>query len=271
MPATHAACLRALAAAADRAPGFRPATLLDVGAGTGAAAWAAVGVWPELGAATLIDRELAAIALGRRLAESAGSSALAAATWQTADVRRATLPASDLVVAGYVLGEVGDDAARGALVSRLWAATQGLLVLVEPGSRAGFGRIRAARAALIEAGGHVVAPCPGDEACPLRDPAWCHFLARLDRSPLQRTAKGASRSWEDEPFSYVAIGRVPAQPAPRVVLGRPRQRPGVVELRICVDGRIDERTLSRRDGAAYRAARDLRWGDPVLPSALDPG
>ena len=140
-----------------------------------------------------------------------------------------------------------------------------MLVIVEPGSRAGFRRILAARARLIDAGGQLVAPCPGPAACPVADSAttWCHFLARLDRSPLHRRAKGGTRSWEDEPFSYVAMSREAAEPQPRVVLGRPRRYPGRVELRICVDGRIATRTVSRREGEQWRAARDLEWGDVV--------
>ncbi|MEO5940703.1 MAG: small ribosomal subunit Rsm22 family protein, partial [Candidatus Limnocylindrales bacterium] len=111
--------------------------------------------------------------------------------------------------------------------------------------------------------------------CPIAGPAWCHFLARLDRSPLQRAAKTAARSWEDEPFSYVALSREPAAavagPSARVVLGRPRQRPGMIQLRICVDGRIETRTLSRRDGLAWRTARDLAWGDAVPPEVRGAG
>ena len=270
MPATHAACARAMAAAADRLPGFHPERLLDVGAGTGAASWAATSVWPSLDELMLIDREPTAVALGRRIA-AAAPSGLAGATWSVAEINGQPWRA-DLVVAAYVLGEIAaTDTA--ATVERLWASTDGVLILVEPGSRAGFERIRSARAALIAAGGHVAAPCPGDEACPIVDPAWCHFLARLDRSPLQRGAKAADRSWEDEPFSYVAVARpaVAAEPAPRVVLGRPRQRPGVVELRVCVDGRIEQRTLSRRDGPAWKAARDLSWGDPVPAEVLSRG
>ena len=271
MPATHAACTRAMAAAADRLPGFDPLRVLDVGAGTGAASWAAISVWPSLAQLTLVDREPAAVALGRRIAAS-GPGSLAGATWSVADINRELPERADLVVAAYVLGELAT-ADTAATVERLWASTDGVLILVEPGSRAGFERIRTARAALIAAGGHVAAPCPGDEACPIEDPAWCHFLARLDRSPLQRGAKAADRSWEDEPFSYVAVARaaVVAEPAARVVLGRPRQRPGVVELRVCRDGRREERTLSRRDGSAWRAARDLAWGDPVPASVLAVG
>jgi ribosomal protein RSM22 (predicted rRNA methylase) len=271
MPATYAACARGMAAAADRLPGFHPKRVLDVGAGTGAASWAATAVWPSLAELTLVDREPAAIAVGRPIA-AAGPGNLAGATWLVADINRELPERADLVVAAYVLGELAAMDAAGA-VGRLWASTDGVLILVEPGSRAGFERIRTARAALIAAGGHVAAPCPGDEACPIVDPAWCHFLARLDRSPLQRGAKAADLSWEDEPFSYVAVARpaVPAERAPRVVLGRPRQRPGVVELRVCLDGRIEQRTLSRRDGPAWKVARDLAWGDPVPGEVLAAG
>jgi ribosomal protein RSM22 (predicted rRNA methylase) len=269
MPATHAACARAMVAAADRLPGFAPTSLLDVGAGTGAATWVATAVWPSLAELTLVDREPAAVALGKRIAAAAPGS-LAGATWSVVDINRELPTRAELVVAGYVLGELAA-AQAAAAIERLWASTGAVLILVEPGSRAGFERIRTARAALIAAGGHVAAPCPGDEACPITDPLWCHFLARLDRSPLQRAAKAADRSWEDEPFSYVAVSRAVAAPEPRVVLGRPRQRPGVVELRVCVDGRIEQQTLSRRDGPAWKAARDLAWGDPVPADVLAVG
>jgi ribosomal protein RSM22 (predicted rRNA methylase) len=265
MPATFAATARAMTEAAGRLPGFEPGTLLDVGAGTGASTWAASAVWPSLRTWTLVEREQAAIDLGRALLDDP------AATWRRHDATSADLPPSDLVVAGYLLGELAA-ADRVRIVDRLWSATRGALVLVEPGSRAGFRRILAARSRAIAAGGQVVAPCPGNEPCPLSGSrtAWCHFLARLDRSPIQRRAKDATRSWEDEPFSYVVIARpeLIADPRPRVVLGRPRHRPGVVELRVCDDGRMAPVVLSRRDGDRYREARKLAWGDAV-PSSLD--
>ena len=268
MPATFAAVGRALAETADRMPNFRPASLLDVGAGTGAATWAASAIWPTMSDLRLVDRERAMVDLGRRLA--AGQPApLATADWVIGGLEEGALPTADLVTATYLLGELTSGQLASDLIARLWAATRGLLVIVEPGSRAGFERIRAARAGLIAAGGHLVAPCPGDEPCPIVGVAWCHFLARLDRSPLQRTVKGAARSWEDEPFSYVAVGRTAGAATPRIVLGRPRHRPGRIELRICVDGRIEQQVLSRRDGAAWRAARDLAWGDALPGEVAD--
>jgi ribosomal protein RSM22 (predicted rRNA methylase) len=259
MPATFSATARAMAAGAERLPGFAPRSLLDVGAGTGAATWAARAVWPSIDGLTLVEREAAAIDLGRRLLADEH------ATWQEADVATEPLPMADLVTGGYVLGELEPSGSQ-AVVERLWAASRGAIVLVEPGSRAGFERILEARSVLIRAGARIAAPCPGDEPCPVAaGPAWCHFLARLDRSPIQKRAKAATRSWEDEPYAYVVAARPPliADPRPRAVLGRPRHRPGLVEVRVCVDGRIETVVRSRRDGHAYRIARDLAWGDAV--------
>jgi len=259
-PATFAAASRAMAAAADRLPGFDPPSLLDLGAGTGAASWAATAVWPSIRSVALIEREPAALELGRRLADHRGWA------WRTGDATGLAVDPAAVVLGAYVLGELDADA-QGRLVERAWRATRGVLVLVEPGSRAGFGRILAARAALIAAGARIVAPCPGETDCPVAGSrtTWCHFLARLDRSSLHRAAKGATRSWEDEPFAYVVAAQpsVVTEPRPRVVLGRPRHRPGRVELRVCVDGRIETIVRSRRDGEAYRVARDLEWGDSM--------
>ena len=53
-----------------------------------------------------------------------------------------------------------------AVAADLWQRRGQALVLIEPGTPQGFARIRAARAALIEAGAHIAAPCTHDNACP---------------------------------------------------------------------------------------------------------
>jgi ribosomal protein RSM22 (predicted rRNA methylase) len=264
MPATFASSGLAMLEAARSLPGFAPRSLLDVGTGTGAAAWAARAVWPTIDDMVLIDREPRMIELGRQIAGSGDPRGpLASATWRTERLGAGPLDAADLVSAAYILGELADEEA-GAAVTALWAATRGVLVIVEPGSPAGFRRILAARSELIGAGAAIAAPCPGELPCPVGGSNWCHFLARVDRSPLHRRAKAATRSWEDEPYSYVVATRLAADPAPRAVLGRPRHGSGRVELRICAaDGQIHRPIVSRRDGAAYRAARDVAWGDRI--------
>src|SRR6202011_5124470 len=105
-----------------------------------------------------------------------GSARLREAKYQRGAARAALIATepADLVVASYMIGEI-DDAERRALADAMWAKTRGTLLIVEPGTPAGYGRIIAVRAQLIAAGAHVAAPCPHDRQCPLISPDWCHF------------------------------------------------------------------------------------------------
>src|ERR1700761_9324392 len=137
MPATFAVNVAVLDRLLEVWPDFAPATLLDVGAGTGAASWAAQAAWPDV-AVTMLDASAALRALAARLMPQAVIVA--------GDLTSAK-PAADLVVASYVLAELPE--ARAAEVAAdLWRGTQAALVLIEPGTPQGFARIRVARAAL---------------------------------------------------------------------------------------------------------------------------
>lgn len=259
MPATWGAVAAALDAAAEVVPEWEPRSLLDCGAGTGAAAWAATAVWPSLQALTLLERERAMAALGRELASQSRSAPLRAATWREHDLTvNDALQQADLVTLAYVLGEV--PAAAHAIIERLWAATTGLLVLIEPGTPRGFALIRAAREQLIGLGAQIVAPCPHAAACPMAGDDWCHFAERIPRLRSHRAAKGAALGYEDEKYSYVAVARFPAAPAAARVLRHPRVEPARISLELCASDGLRSVTIGKRD-PAWRAARKVRWGD----------
>ncbi len=76
LPATYAATIAVLGRLRDEQPDFMPARLLDAGSGTGAAAWAASAVWPDLAQITMLDRSQAFLALARALAADSGVAAL---------------------------------------------------------------------------------------------------------------------------------------------------------------------------------------------------
>ena len=259
MPATYAAVRAALA----RLPvGLAPKSHVDIGGGTGAAAWAAADAFPSIDDTTVVDQVAAALQLGQRLAANH-------ATVRTARWRRGTVddpvPEADLITVSYVLGELSD-VDQASLVARAGAAA-GTLVLVEPGTPAGYERILAARSALLAAGHRVLAPCPHDDACPLpRGRDWCHFSVRVARSSLHRWLKDGDLSFEDEKFSYVATTRIPGPPPPSArILRHPQQRKGLVSLRLCTRETATTTVISKRQGDHYRAARDARWGDPWPP------
>lgn len=266
LPATYAAIRASLAAAAELLPGFSPRTQLDLGAGPGSALWAAADCWPELAEAVLVEASPAARAIGETLSAAMPRTG---GRWIAGDVT-GDLPAlepADLVTLSYVLDEIAP-AAIEPLVDRLWALTAGLLVIVEPGTPAGWRRILAARRRLIGAGAHIAAPCPHAAGCPLAAPDWCHFSRRVARSRLHRRAKGGEVPWEDEKYIFVAASRRPAEAAAARVIAPPRGAKGMVTLKLCrSDGLAGEWTATRRDGEVFRAARRLDWGDALPPDA----
>lgn len=259
MPATHASALAALAETRLAIPDLAPRRVVDVGGGTGSVGWAATQVFPTLAALTVADRSRTALDAGRRLAAHAPHQALRSAEWVHDPGLRTRPGTEDLAVAAYVIGELPPDE-REALVDRL-AREAGTVVLIEPGTPAGFDRIRKARRILADGGMSIAAPCPHDRPCPVPPDDWCHFSARFDRSALLRRLKGAEQGHEDEKYSYVAGTRRAVEPATARVIRHPRYRKGLVGLDMCTvaDGLVDI-AVPRRD-EAYREARSVRWGD----------
>ena len=146
----------------------------------------------------------------------------------------------------------------------MWQKTRDTLLVVEPGTPAGYARIIALREHLIAAGAHVAAPCPHDGHCPLAAPDWCHFTQRLQRSRAHKQVKGAELPFEDEKF---CLCRADAR------AGRAAPLPGAGAA-CCRQGRGDRQTLHARTASKsqgspaatrriMRIARRWRWGDAV--------
>jgi ribosomal protein RSM22 (predicted rRNA methylase) len=263
MPATYAAVTAGLNALREVTPEFAPKSLLDVGAGPGTATWAAAEAFSSLQDFALLDANPALGALALDLGR--GSTRLRDLNYQRGDARAALAEAdtADLVVASYMIGEIGGEE-QTALAALMWAKTRDTLLIVEPGTPAGYGRIIALRAQLIAAGAHVAAPCPHDGACPLRPPDWCHFSQRLPRSRAHQQIKGAELPFEDEKFSYVALTRAPAARHPARVLAQPVVTKIEVTAKLCTADGLAMTKVSRRAKADFARARRWRWGDAVM-------
>ena len=259
-PATYAAAAEVFHQIRAARRDWAPTSVLDLGSGPGIASWAALETWPGIGTVTLVEVEPEMVRAGKALAGS-GLESLRTASWNVGDAGSATSPA-DLVVASYMVGEL-DPGALEAFVRTAWAKTSDTLVVVEPGTTAGYERILAARAAVIASGGSTLAPCPHDAPCPLPQGDWCHVATRLPRSRTHRSAKGAERGFEDEKFSYVALCRsLQPRPSERIIR-RPDLRPGHVVIDLCTSSGLEQRTVSRRQGDEYRRARKASWGDAL--------
>jgi len=248
MPATFAAAHAVLRELRERL-GARPiSSVLDIGAGAGAASLAARACFPAIEAITMVERDAAlAAAAGQWLPEAA---------LMLEDVTRVKpLPPHDLVIAAYSLGEIAEP-----MAARLWQAARVALVVVEPGTPRGYALILKARQELLEAGACMAAPCPAATPCPLAAPDWCHFAARVERSSIHRRIKDGELGYEDEKFSYLAVAREPVDlPASRIIR-RPRQHPGLIELETCTPAGLQSVRAPHHDRQLFRAARKAAWG-----------
>jgi len=246
MPATYAAAYAVLREVSARIGPI--GSVLDAGAGTGAASLAARAHFPDA-SITLVERDSAFAAAARQW--------LPGAALIPADITRIdALPPHDLVIAAYSLGEFG-----AAMAAPLWRAARVALVLIEPGTPRGFSLIRQVRADLLAAGARMAAPCPAETPCPLTGADWCHFAARVERSSLHRRVKGGELPYEDEKFSYVALARQPVDLPSARIIRHPVHHPGLIEIQTCTPAGLRFERISKRDRERFRAARKAAWGD----------
>ncbi|MDR0898197.1 MAG: small ribosomal subunit Rsm22 family protein [Oscillospiraceae bacterium] len=256
MPATYGAARQALSWVLSALPeSVAMRTLLDMGAGTGAATWAALELLP-IESALCVEASDAMRALGQGLLG-------ARAAWEKGDLTNWTAKARyDCVTACYVINELPEGRQLPA-AEALWRATDGLLLLVEPGTPEGFALLKRIRERLLSQGARVLAPCPQEGACPLPEGDWCHFTCRVARSRLHRLAKQGEAPYEDEKFAYLALGREAAAPPAARVLRHPYRGKGFLRLEVCASDGLSQRVLTKKDGARYQAAKKLQCGDGV--------
>src|SRR6266705_2766208 len=185
-----------------------------------------------------------------------------AAVTASLDALRVLVP--DFAPASLLDVGAGPGTATWAAAEALSSLTHFTLLIVEPGTPAGYARIIALRRQLITAAAHVAAPCPHDRECPLASPDWCHFTQRLPRSRAHKQLKSAELPYEDEKFSYVALTRAPAARHPARVIAQPVVTKVAVTARLCTDQGILNAVAARRQKAAYQRFKKIAWGDAIF-------
>jgi len=252
MPATYAAAVCAL-----REIRLPIASVLDLGAGTGAAAWAAREAFgPDVGICT---NELNA-----HLRAAGEKLHLDKVEWRAGDYRNLSgLARPDLAIFGYSLGEVAPGLAMDA-VERAYSMSIKGLAIIEPGTMNSFGFLLQARRRLLDLGATIALPCPHQGDCPLASSSdWCHFAVRVERSRLHKALKGGDAGYEDEKFTYLIALKEPVSEPDRFsrILRHPMVEPGLVTLRLCTPaaGAVSL-PVRARDKTRFKAARKADWG-----------
>lgn len=260
LPATYAAVTAAYEAVRETVPDFAPTSILDVGAGPGAASWSATTLFPSLTSVTMLDHNPQFLSIARELWPDANANIVPGDLTAVAQQ-----PKAELVVASYVLAELPEE--RAPHIARdLWNTTTNMLLIVEPGTPAGFARIRAARESLIGGeGARAIAPCTHNNPCPMKAPDWCHFSQRLPRSRDHILAKDASVPFEDERYSYIAVSRQPPPALNRArIVAQPEETKSGIGFPLCDERGLHTANVNRRDKALFNLLKKAKWGDTLL-------
>lgn len=262
-PATFAAVHASLCHIVQLFPDFSPLSQLDVGAGPATAVLAAHDVFSSLKCATLVEQSDDIIDIGKNL--TAHSEAIER-NWHKGDLATLSfdpVPNADLVTLSYVLDELSPDT-QDKLIDTLWQKTNDVLVLVEPGTPAGWRRLMRQRARLINQNANIIAPCPHQLVCPVIPPDWCHFRVRVERSRIHRLTKQATVPFEDEKYCYLVCSRNKNASGYYRILSRPLRSSGRIKLSVCTpNGEKNSQIVTRKSKDLYRKLRKAEWGDAV--------
>lgn len=260
LPATYAVIKAVLTQLKEVLPDIELDSLLDLGAGPGTVAWAALNFFPAINKITLIEHDKNMLALGKKLSNN--NVSLKSAEWLNLNlIKEHQFSANDLVTMSYVLGEL-PLVERKVLVQKAWQATNKILLLIEPGTPKGFSNILQAREELISLGANIVAPCPHQQTCPMQENDWCHFSERLPRSSLHRRAKAGYLSYEDEKFSYLIVSKTTVNKPLNRIIRHPLKRKGHLQLSLCTNAGLKSFTISASKNN-YKLAKKLNWGDSL--------
>jgi len=228
-------------------------SILDLGSGPGTAWWAAKVSWDTLPIFTAIEREGKFIELGKKLGTEA--------SWiQENFLSDNSFAPHDWLLFSYSLAEIAEKELP-ALLKKSWTAAQKGVILVEPGTPAGFQRMLKARHELLSLGGSILAPCPHAAVCPLKTSDWCHFSVRLERTFLHRYAKEGSLPFEDEKFTYLIVTKDKLHTNLARILRPPSHHSGHVVIPLCTKNGLQNVTISRRHKELYKKARKAEWGE----------
>ncbi|MGV8948448.1 MAG: small ribosomal subunit Rsm22 family protein [Candidatus Paracaedibacter sp.] len=257
LPATFAS----IEAVLPHVPLSNISCVLDLGAGPGTAALAAALYWPSCQKFHLVERDAFMSEVSQKLFKDLPEIQHQTFSFQKANILTQTLDSSyDLVFLSYVLNELAAHDQE-AILQKAWAATNRGLVILMPGTPAGYRQLMILRDQLIELGAFIAAPCPHHDKCPLKEKDWCHFSTRLQRSSFHREIKNVSLPYEDEKYSYLVVVREPMPRTTARVIRKPLQRSGHVLLDVCTAKGLKRQTISKRDKEAYKKAVKLDWGD----------
>lgn len=258
MPATVAAIARTLK---ELPQTFTPTSVLDLGAGTGAASFGVLQHFSSVKNLTLIEQDGHALACAKELIQLIKKEIQVKFTQQNLCDYVDDKPV-DLVVLSYVLNELPTGEQQ-AIIEKLMANQSRYILILMPGTPVCFQQLLILRKQAIEAGYFVAAPCTHQQGCPMATALtdWCHFKVRLPRTRTHRLFKEATLNFEDEKFCYLLLSKNAVSASTARIVKNPLHRSGHSLFDVCEDGQLKRVIIGRKHKSLYKTAVKLSWGD----------
>lgn len=261
MPATYGAVYSALTQTLNTIEkSIDVKTLLDIGAGTGAATLA-IANQINLEKITCLEREEAMLNLGKTLLNASEEKVVREATWIKRDlIKEKTTEKADIVVISYMLNEL-EETKRLELVENLWNQTNQILLIVDPGTPKDFKNMMQIKNFLVDKGAKIIAPCSLEKGCTLPQDDWCHFLCRVERTKWQKDIKMATVPYEDEKFTYLAFSKEDIGKTKNRVIRPPVNKTNFIEVKLCEENGVSEKIYTKKEKDNYKKAKKIKVGD----------
>lgn len=258
MPATYSAVTTALNHTLKLLPNIEINSVLDIGAGTGAAIWA-INEFFTPNKIICIEREQAMRTVGKKLLKY--NNEIRNVEWIDKDITNCEFPKKvDLIIASYMINELKPEE-REKLIDKLLKIESKLILIIEPGTPGGFKNIKNIQKQVIDNGAYILAPCTVQTVCNLPENDWCHTTVRIERTKTHKALKEGEAPYEDEKFSYIAITKEKNQTEKCRILRHPIIEKGKITLKLCTNGQIEERAITKKDGEKFKQAKKKKCGD----------
>ena len=260
MPATFCAVTTALKHTLSVAQNCNVETVLDIGAGTGAAVWA-INEQIDTTKITCLEREEAMRQVGQSLMKQ--SEELSKVEWINADITKAEeIKGADLIISSYMINELKQEERR-KVIEKLLNLESKIILIIEPGTPEGFKNIKQIQEIALEKGANIIAPCTHQGMCKLPEDDWCHSTVRVERSKIQKILKSGDAPYEDEKFSYIAISKEKFETAQSRILRHPIIETGKITLKLCKNGNIEQKIITKKEKEPFKEAKKKKCGDSI--------
>lgn len=260
MSATFCAVTTALKHTLNIAENCEIESVLDIGAGTGAAAWA-INEIINPKEIICLEREEAMRNVGQALMKY--NEDMKKVVWIDEDITKLYFnKGADLIVSSYMINELKPEE-RKKVIQKLLNLDSKIILIIEPGTPEGFKNIKEIQKIALENGLHIVAPCTSQEICKLPENDWCHTTIRVERNKTHKLLKSGDAPYEDEKFSYIAISKENVVTTESRILRHPIIETGKITLKLCTKGNIEEKIITKKDKEQFKLAKKKKCGDAI--------